>query len=146
MASLDHINLVVDDLDRMASFFQELGFQIEARDQLEGEWISDIVGLKGVKAEYVKLVLPGDQVRVELIRYDQPVYSGPAGTGEAHQPGFRHMALRVDDLDERIRSFAEQGIECIGPVQTYEKTGKRLVYFRGPEQILLELAQYPEDS
>jgi len=146
MASLDHINVVVEDLDRMSVFFQQLGFEVEARDRLEGEWISEIVGLQGVKAEYVKLVLPGDEVRLELIRYDSPVYAGGSGSGEAHEPGFRHLALRVDDLQERVKQFEEQGVRCVGPVQTYEKTGKQLVYFYGPEGILLELAQYPSPS
>lgn len=143
MASMDHLNIVVKDLDRVSDFFQGLGFMVEARDELEGPWISEIVGLNEVKAEYVKLVLPGDEVRLELIRYDQPVYTHPEGTGEAHQPGFRHLAFRVDQIEDEVDRLAEQGISCLGPIQTYAKTGKRLVYFKGPEGILLELAQYP---
>jgi catechol 2,3-dioxygenase-like lactoylglutathione lyase family enzyme len=141
---MDHINLVVRDLDRMRSFFQRLGFEVEARDRLSGLWISRIVGLEGVEAEYVKLVLPGDRVRLELIRYDQPAYHDGEGTGEAHQPGFRHLAFEVDDLDAQVKALSDAGVDWVGHPETYAQTGKRLVYFRGPENVLLELAQYPD--
>jgi len=142
--NMDHINLVVRELDRMSAFFQRLGFVVEARDRLSGEWISDIVGLRGVEAEYVKLVLPGDRVRLELIRYDRPGYDLSERTGEAHQPGFRHLAFAVKDLDATVASLGGKDVEWFSEPQTYTKTGKRLVYFRGPEGVLLELAQYPE--
>lgn len=142
--NMDHINLVVRDLDRMTAFFKDLGFVQEAGDRLSGPWISEIVGLENVEAEYVKLVLPGDRVRLELIRYDSPAYEGAAGGGGAHQPGFRHLAFEVKDLESWVERLSDAGVELLSPPRTYAKTGKRLVYLRGPEGVLLEWAEYPE--
>ena len=142
--AIDHLNLVVRDLDRAADFFVALGFEVEARAGLEGGWISEIVGLKNVKAEYVKLALPGSSTRLELIRYDAPVSERSADGGAANDPGFRHLAFEVADIDAEVERLRQDGVEFFSPVHTYAETGKRLVYFRGPEGVLLELAEYPD--
>jgi catechol 2,3-dioxygenase-like lactoylglutathione lyase family enzyme len=142
LQTIDHVNVVVRDLDAATEFFVRLGFGVEDRARLSGAWISDIVGLKDVQAEYVKLSLHGKDPRLELIRYDAPESDGETGGGEAHDPGIRHLAFRVENIDAVIADL-EGDVKFFSPVQTYAKTGKRLVYFRGPEGILLELAEYP---
>ncbi|MDF3128246.1 VOC family protein [Kiritimatiellaeota bacterium B1221] len=142
ITSMDHLNIVVRDLDLVSDFFVKLGFRIEDRAGLSGPWISEIVGLENVQAEYVKLAFPGTAVRLELIRYDSPHSDQPVNGGEANDPGFRHLAFAVEKIDTVVDQLKEEGISFFSPVQTYEKTGKRLVYFRGPEGILLELAEY----
>ncbi|MGA0333590.1 MAG: VOC family protein [Kiritimatiellia bacterium] len=141
--SLDHLNLVVRNLEGAVAFFDKLGFIVEDRASLSGEWISTIVGLEGVHAEYVKLRFPGERLRLELIRYDTPVSDAVADGGQAHDPGYRHLAFAVKDLDAEVERLKREGIEFLSEVCRYEKTGKRLVYFRGPEGILMELAEYP---
>ena len=92
----------------------------------------------------MKLHLPASDVRLELIRYDAPVSPQETNGGNANDPGFRHLAFAVKEIDAVVERLLGEGIEFLSPVHTYEKTGKRLVYFRGPEGILLELAAYPE--
>jgi len=133
----------VRDLDGVTDFFVKLGFEIEDRAALSGEWISEIVGLEHVLAVYVKLSFPGSELRLELIRYDSPNSDKVATGGKPNDPGFRHLAFAVTDIDDVVKNLKGQGIDFFSPVHTYEKTGKRLVYFRGPENILLELAEYP---
>jgi catechol 2,3-dioxygenase-like lactoylglutathione lyase family enzyme len=142
LSTIDHLNLVVHDLDQVTDFFAMLGFEIEDRAALSGDWISEIVGLEDVQAEYVKLCLPGSELRLELIRYDSPVSPQETGGGMANDPGFRHLAFSVKDIDTVVERLKAEGMDFLSPVHTYKKTGKRLVYFRGPEGILLELAEY----
>ncbi|WFB34623.1 VOC family protein [Kiritimatiellota bacterium B12222] len=143
ITSIDHLNIVVRDLDLMCDFFVLLGFVVEDRAGLSGEWISEIVGLKDVDAEYVKLAFPGSGMRLELIRYETPHSDKPVDGGVAHDPGFRHLAFAVTALDDVVARLKKEGVSFLSSVRTYEVTGKRLVYFRGPEGILLELAEYP---
>ena len=142
LKTIDHLNCVVQDLEGAVAFFTRLGFVEEDRSKLSGEWISAIVGLEGVEAEYVKLGLDAGGPKLELIRYDAPVSIAETGGGQANDPGIRHMAFEVQDIDAVIAAMAGE-VEFFSEVQTYAKTGKRLVYFRGPEGILLELAEYP---
>jgi catechol 2,3-dioxygenase-like lactoylglutathione lyase family enzyme len=143
LKAIDHLNIVVRDVEGMALFFESLGFVQEDRARLEGEWISSIVGLEDVQAEYIKLHLPGTAMRLELIRYEHPTLEADPLCGQANRPGFRHLAFEVEDIEAEVCRLSEQGISFLGPVQTYAVTGKKLVYFRGPEGVLLELAEYP---
>jgi len=143
ISTIDHLNLVVRNLEAASEFFKKLGFDVEDRAELSGEWISQIVGLKNVRAEYIKLRFPRSELRLELIRYDSPSSNEKADGGQANDPGLRHLAFAVKDIDELVEQLKSEGVEFLSPVHTYEKTGKRLVYFRGPEGILLELAEYP---
>jgi catechol 2,3-dioxygenase-like lactoylglutathione lyase family enzyme len=140
---IDHINVVVSDLESASDFFSRLGFSVEHRGELEGEWISVIVNLQGVRASYVQLSLKGSRVKLELIQYHHP--ESPAGTG-THPPnkiGIRHIAFEVEDIEEMVASLNGEGAHFWSDVQTYPETGKKLVYFHGPDNIILELAEYP---
>jgi len=142
LKKIDHVNVVVSDLDKAREFFTQLGFLVGDESELEGEWISEIVGLKDVKARYVTLTLPDSTAKLELIEYSSPPSDKDPKIGMANQMGFRHIAFEVKDIETTVQNMKNNGIEFIGPIQTYPKTGKRLVYFRGPDGILLELAQY----
>ena len=141
---VDHINIVVKNLDKVASFFESLGFKKEDQSTLEGDWISETVGLEEVKAQYVKLTLPGDNVSIELLEFDHPPMAEIPYPGSANTQGFRHVAFRVKDIEDTVSFLKTKGIEPVSSIQEYLKLSKKLVYFRGPEGILLELAQYPE--
>lgn len=143
---VDHINIVVKDLDKVKSFFVSLGFMQEDQSTLEGDWISETVGLEAVKAQYVKLTLPGDNVSIELLEFEQPPMTEIPYPEKANTRGFRHIAFRVKDIERTISFLKSKGIEPLSSIQEYKKLSKKLVYFRGPEGILLELAQYPEQK
>jgi catechol 2,3-dioxygenase-like lactoylglutathione lyase family enzyme len=140
--SIDHVNIVVEDLDRVSRFFIAFGFELQDQSQLSGEWISRTVGLEDVDASYVKLTLPGDTVSLELIQFRTPPTRKIPDAGRANTAGFRHLAFRVTDIEAAIALVREQGIEPFSEIQEYVPKRKKLVYFRGPEDILLELAQY----
>lgn len=143
---IDHINIVVKDLDEVKEFFLSLGFAQEDESNLEGNWISETVGLEDVAARYVKLTLPGDRVSVELLQFDHPPIAEISSPGLANTQGYRHVAFRVKDIEETVSFLKNRGISPLSPIQEYAKLSKKLVYFRGPEGILLELAQYPENG
>ena len=143
---IDHINIVVKELDQVKDFFLSLGFTQEDESNLEGNWISETVGLEKVAARYVKLTLPGDRVSVELLQFHHPPITEISSPGLANTQGYRHVAFRVRDIEQTVSFLQDRGISPLSPIQVYSKLSKKLVYFRGPEGILLELAQYPEDS
>lgn len=146
LKNIDHINIVVKDLDAVKTFFLALGFELKDRSRLEGEWISKIVGLRGVDAEYVKLTLPGDNASIELIRFDAPPVNEIPNPEKANTQGLRHVAFEVDDIEKTVAFLKKNGIIPISSVQEYSAANKKLVYFQGPEGILLELAQYGEHT
>ena len=142
LKKINHINVVVSDLDEAKSFFIQLGFTVGDESELSGEWISSIVALPNVRARYVTLKLPGTETNLELIEYASPPSERDPNMGKANQMGFRHIAFEVENIDETVQDLRNKGIKFISSIHAYPKTGKRLVYFWGPDGILLELAQY----
>ena len=140
---LDHINIVVENLAETESFFRMLGFQKTHEGDLSGTWISEIVGLDNVNAHYVALSLPGNRTTLELIHYESPQGDNASFSSKANDTGFRHLAFEVEDIHAEVLRLKKNGVSFLSEVRTYEATGKQLIYFYGPEKILLELAQYP---
>jgi catechol 2,3-dioxygenase-like lactoylglutathione lyase family enzyme len=143
LKKIDHINVVVSNLDEAKKFFSQLGFSIGDEAELKGEWVSKIVSLEDVKARYVTLSLPGLGTNLELIEYYSPPSECDPNMSKANQLGFRHIAFEVDNIEETVQNMKRKGIEFISSIQTCPKTCKQLVYFWGPDGILLELAEYP---
>jgi len=148
--SIDHINIVVTDLDRMFDFYTRvLGLKESKRVTISGPWIDKTVGLTGVRAEVVYLDLPSGP-RIELLRYVQPRGLQPEGQGLSNTTGIRHMAFRVTDIDAIVAKLRSAGVEFFSDVQlvpdnqvTYAGgVRKYLVYFHDPEKNLLELCEY----
>ncbi len=142
MKKINHVNIVVSNLDETKAFFIKFGFEVGDESELSGEWISSIVGLPDVKARYVTLSLPGTETNLELIEYASPPSEKDPNMNRANQIGFRHIAFEVDNIDDVVHSMKDKGIKFLSEINTYPKTGKRLVYLWGPDSILLELAQY----
>lgn len=141
---IDHVNIVVSDLIKAKELFSLLGFTESDASQLSGDWISSITGLANVNASYVRMEIEGSATCLELIQYASP----PPGAvhpaiGVANEIGIRHLAFKVKDIENIVHKLAQNNIQLLGPVQTYPNTGKKLVYFYGPDGILLELAEYP---
>ncbi|MCP4252528.1 MAG: VOC family protein [Candidatus Scalindua sp.] len=142
LKNINHVNIVVSNLEETKAFFIQLGFEVGDESDLTGEWISSIVGLPDVNARYVTLSLPGTETNLELIEYTSPPSEKDPNMGKANQIGFRHIAFEVDNIEDEVSRLRDKGIKFLSAIQTYPKTGKRLVYLWGPDRILLELAQY----
>lgn len=147
--SIDHVNLVVEDLDGVAHFYQELlGLKITRRVTISGRWIDQTVGLDDVIGEVIYLDPPAGP-RVELIRYRAPAADRPAGLGQSNTPGLRHLAFRVRDIDGIVTKLRDAGVKFLSPIQrvpteqvSYGDVQKHIVYFHDPEGNLLELCEY----
>ena len=138
---MEHLGIVVEDLDAATEFFVDLGLAIQGNTKVSGEIVDRINGLEGVEAEVTMLVTPDGDGVIELAKYHTP--SGPAGdpTAPANTPGFRHLLFRVDDLNATLTRLQEKhGSELVGEVQNYEDM-YLLCYLRGPEGIIIELAE-----
>ncbi len=142
LKKINHVNIVVSNLEETKAFFIQLGFEVGDESELSGEWISSIVGLPDVEARYATLSLPNTETNLELIEYASPPSEKDPNMDKANQIGFRHIAFEVDNIEDEVCRLKEKGIKFLSEIRTYPKTGKRLVYLWGPDMILLELAQY----
>ena len=150
LESIDHVNLVVEDLDGMAKFYESLlGFKVTRRVTIRGEWIDETVGLQGVIAEVIYLDLPSGP-RVELIQYRAPAARRPDGPESSNTPGLRHIAFRVRDIENIVSTLRAAGVNFFSDVQRVPTeqvsyggdVQKHIVYFRDPEGNLLEFCEY----
>lgn len=137
---MDHIGIVVDDLAAATEFFVELGLEVQGAGPVEGLWVDRIVGLDGVRAEIAMLQTPDGHGRLELTKYHAPLGQGGDRSAPANTPGIRHIAFAVDDIDDAVARLRTRGADLVGEVQQY-KDIYRLCYLRGPEGIIVELAQ-----
>jgi len=137
---LEHVGIVVDDLDAAVEFFEGLGLEPGDRAQVEGDWVDRIIGLDGTKAELAMLRTPDGHGEIELVKFDSP----PTPTGDPHAPsntpGLRHLSFLVEDIDAVVAGLRARGTELVGELVRYENS-YRLCYVRGPEGIIIELAE-----
>lgn len=148
--SIDHVNLVVRDLERMKRFYVDvLGLEVTKEVTISGAWIDDVVGLNDVVADVVYLDLANGP-RIEFIYYRQPASPQPTEPNTPHLHGLRHMAFRVTDIDAIVAKMQQHGVPFQSDVSSVPSSQvtyagdvrKRLVYFRDPEDNLLELCEY----
>jgi catechol 2,3-dioxygenase-like lactoylglutathione lyase family enzyme len=137
---LEHVGIVVDDLAAATAFFVELGLELQGERPVEGGWVDRVVGLEGVRVDIAMMETPDGHGRVELAKFHAP--SGPGGDrrAPANTPGIRHVAFSVDDIDAVVASLLGRGAELVGEVERYQDS-YRLCYIRGPEGIIVELAE-----
>lgn len=145
ISRVDHLNIVVSDLDRAVAFFLLFGFSEGLGAELDTAFLEVLSGIAGAKGKFVTLRHPGSNVAIELLQFETDGAADPL-LGRADRIGLRHLAFAVTDIDAVVAKLAAQGVEFLSPVQTWRKTGKRLVYCYGPDGILLELAEYPDES
>jgi catechol 2,3-dioxygenase-like lactoylglutathione lyase family enzyme len=137
---MDHVGIVVDDLAAAMAFFVELGLELQGEASVEGGWVDRVVGLEGVQAEIAMMETPDGHGRIELAKFHAP--SGPGGDphAPANTPGIRHVTFAVDDVDAAVAGLRAHGAELVGEVERYGDS-YRLCYVRGPEGIIVELAE-----
>jgi catechol 2,3-dioxygenase-like lactoylglutathione lyase family enzyme len=138
--SFDHVGVVVDDLEAVTDFFLALGFERAGEAQIEGDWVDQIVGLSGVRSELVTVRAPDGSGTLELTKFHSPSDEASPELAPANRFGLRHIAYIVDNLDAVLARLVRGGIGLVGDVVTYEKTF-RLCYVRGPEGLIIELAE-----
>jgi catechol 2,3-dioxygenase-like lactoylglutathione lyase family enzyme len=136
----DHVGVVFDDLEAATTFFLDLGFERAGAGSVEGKWVGNVIGLDDVQAELVMVKTPDDSSKLELIKFHRPADEEGANPAPANRLGIRHLAFVVDDLDTIVKGLRAKGVELVGEVENYEDTFL-LCYVRGPEGIIVELAE-----
>ena len=137
---MDHVGIVVDDLAAATEFFVELGLVLEGEGAAEGGWVDRIVGLEGVRTDLVMMETPDGNGRLELTKFHSPSSPGGDRHAPANTPGIRHVTFAVEDIDAVLARLRARGAELVGEVESY-KDIYRLCYVRGPEGIIIELAE-----
>jgi catechol 2,3-dioxygenase-like lactoylglutathione lyase family enzyme len=137
---MDHVGIIVDDLAAATEFFVELGLEVQGEFSVEGPWVDRIVGLEGVRNDAAMLQTPDGNGRLELIQFHSPPAEGDDRHAPANTRGLRHIAFAVDDIEDVIARLRARGAELVGELVRYGDS-YRLCYVRGPEGIIVELAE-----
>jgi catechol 2,3-dioxygenase-like lactoylglutathione lyase family enzyme len=138
---MDNVLIVVEDLEAVTAFFVALGMEVEGRTTVEGPWVDRVIGLEGSRSEIAVLRTPDGHSRIELDKFLTPaaIRTEPAHL-PVNTPGIRRIMFAVDDVGEALARLREQGATLMGEVVDYEDL-YRLCYVRGPEGIIVALAQ-----
>jgi len=137
---MEHVGIVVDDLAAAIEFFVELGLELQVETPVEGRWVDRIIGLDGVRADIAILQTPDGDGRIELAKFLAPPAEGGIRDAAANTPGIRHVAFAVEDIEGVVAGLRARGAELVGELVRYEDS-YRLCYVRGPEGIIVELAE-----
>lgn len=139
---MDHVGIIVDDLPGAIAFFTTLGLELQGEATVGGAWVDRVIGLEGVHSDIAMLQTPDGHSRVELAAVRTPPYDGDDSNERApsHAPGIRHLTFLVDDLHAVLDSLRPHGAELVGTVEQYEDI-YLTCYLRGPQGIIIELAQ-----
>ncbi len=137
---MDHVGIVVDDLAAATEFFVELGLELHGQTPVEGRWVDRVVGLEGVRVDIAMMQTPDGNGRLELAKFHSPSSQGAARPQAVNAPGIRHITFTVEDIDAVVARLRARGAEPVGELERYEDS-YRLCYVRGPEGIIVELAE-----
>jgi catechol 2,3-dioxygenase-like lactoylglutathione lyase family enzyme len=139
---MDNVLIVVEDLDAVISFFVELGMQLEGRGPVEGRWVERVIGIDDVRQDVAMLRTPDGHGRIELAMFHTPkaIRAEPTDA-PANTLGIRRVMFAVDDVDEVVARLRAHGAELVGELAQYEDS-YRLCYVRGPEGIIVGLAEH----
>jgi catechol 2,3-dioxygenase-like lactoylglutathione lyase family enzyme len=141
MLRFDHVGVIGDDLDAAIAFFLVLGFVQEGRTDVEGEIVDKVNGLDGVRAELAMVRTPDGSGRLEIVKYHAPADTEVPHPWPPNRAGFRHICIEVEDLNGIVAGLRAKGYDTVGEVQDYEEYAYRLCYLRGPEGLIIELAE-----
>jgi catechol 2,3-dioxygenase-like lactoylglutathione lyase family enzyme len=136
----DHVGITVADLDAVAAFFVGLGFEVEGRTFLEGDFLDTVIGIPGSRTEMVMLRPPDGGTRLELTRFVRPEHLEGSPEALATRLGLSNVSFEVDDLPGLVDRLAADGYRLIGGIGEYEGVW-RMASVRGPEGIIVNLAE-----
>ena len=137
---MDNVGIVVASLDTAISFFTELGLKLEGRATVEGEWAGRVTGLGSQRVEIAMMVTPDGHSRLELSQFLTPPVVADHRTAPVNALGYLRVMFAVDDLDELLVRLRKRGAQLVGEVVQY-RNAYRLCYIRGPEGLLIGLAE-----
>jgi catechol 2,3-dioxygenase-like lactoylglutathione lyase family enzyme len=137
---MDNVGIVVESLDVAIAFFSELGLRLEGRAMIEGEWAGRITGLGNQRVEIAMMVTPDGHSRLELSRFLEPAVVADHRSAPVNALGYLRVMFAGDDLDDTLARLEKHGAHLVGDVVRYEDV-YRLCYMRGPEGILIGLAE-----
>ena len=138
---MDNVGIVVEDLDRVIEFFTLLGLELEGKALIDGDWSGRVTGLEGQRVEIAMLRTPEGQGRVELSRFLTPDVVADHRNAPVNSLGYLRVMFSVDDLDETLARILDNGAELVSSEVVQYENMYRLCYVRGPEDILVGLAQ-----
>jgi catechol 2,3-dioxygenase-like lactoylglutathione lyase family enzyme len=136
----DHVGITVEDLDMVSAFFVGLGFEVEGRMFLEGEFLDTVIGIADARTEMVMLRPPDGGAGLELATFIRPDNEPGSPAAMANELGLRSVAFEVDDLEAVIEKLAMDGYGLVGGVGEYEHVW-RMASVRGPEGIIVSFAE-----
>jgi len=137
---MDNVGIVVESLDAVIPFFVELGLRLEGRATIEGEWAGRVTGLGNQHVEIAMLATPDGHSRLELSRFLSPPIVADHRNAPVNALGYLRVMFAVNDLDETLAKLERHGAQLVGEVVQYEGI-YRLCYIRGPEGVLVGLAE-----
>jgi catechol 2,3-dioxygenase-like lactoylglutathione lyase family enzyme len=137
---MDNVGIVVESLDASISFFSELGLRLEGRGIIEGEWAGRVTGLGSQRVEIAMMVTPDGHSRLELSRFLDPPVVADHRNAPVNSLGYLRVMFAVDDIDDTLARLRKHGAQLVGDVVQYEEA-YRLCYIRGPEGLLIGLAE-----
>lgn len=137
---MHNVGIVVEDLDSAIEFFTELGLYLEGRMPIEGDWSGRVTGLRGQRAEIAMMCTPDGNSRLELSRFASPAIASDHRNAPVNALGYLRVMFTVEDIDDSLSRLSKLGASVVDEVVNYEDV-YRLCYIRGPEGILIGLAQ-----
>jgi catechol 2,3-dioxygenase-like lactoylglutathione lyase family enzyme len=137
---MDNVGIVVESLDAAISFFAELGLELEGRATIEGEWAGRVTGLGDQRVEIAMMRTPDGHSRLELSRFLTPPPVADHRNAPVNALGYLRVMFAVKDIDDTLARLRKRGAQLVGEVVRYEDV-YRLCYIRGPEGLLIGLAE-----
>jgi catechol 2,3-dioxygenase-like lactoylglutathione lyase family enzyme len=137
---MDNVGIVVESLDAAIPFFEELGLNLEGRAMIEGEWAGRVTRLGHQRVEIAMMVTPDGHSRLEISRFLTPPVIADHRNAPVNALGYLRVMFAVDDIDETLARLRKRGAQLVGDVVQY-KDSYRLCYIRGPEGLLIGLAE-----
>jgi catechol 2,3-dioxygenase-like lactoylglutathione lyase family enzyme len=137
---MEHVGIVVDDMEAAVDFFVALGLELEGEGEVEGEWVDRVIGVEGTRSQIAMLKSPDGSSSIELSKFLAPEVREGEPEAPTNTLGLRHLSFLVEDVDETLGRLAPHGAELVGEVEDYRDI-YRLCYVRGPAGTIVELAE-----
>lgn len=138
---MDNVGIVVDDLHATIAFFCELGLELEGEAEVEGDWAERVTGLREMRVETAMMRTPDGHSRLEISRFLSPAVVADHRTAPVNALGYLRVMFAVDDIDETLARLREHGAQLVSTEVVQYEDSYRLCYIRGPEGLLIGLAQ-----